>query len=320
MKKLKLWTILFISMLTILCICIGVEGFGKETSYKSKTMPKRIVLIGHIDNNPYWQVVKKGAEEAAVKRGCTLEYMAAKDGSLEDGIRQLDKAIASKADGIITYVQEEDQFAPYINKGIEKEIPIVTIDADAKSSKRIAFIGSNNVAAGEAAAKELVKVAENNGIIGIIVGSNSATNQKERVKGFEDYIKENSKLKVEAVESSDFSLLQAEIVTKKILKEKPYIDYLYCTSSLDGVGAAKAVKELDLANKVKIVCFDDMTDTLQYVREGIILTTVIQSPYEMGCESLNVMMDKVEGKPIQTHHDIAFKVVNKFNVDKYNIK
>jgi len=320
MKKNKLWTLLFISILIILCTCIGIEGFGKDAGYKPKAVPKRIVLIGHIDSNPYWEVIKKGAEAAAAKRGCTLDYMAAKDGSIEDGIRQLDMAIASKADGIITYVQEEERYTPYINKGIEKDIPIVTIDTDAKSSNRVAFIGSNNVAAGEAAAKELIKAAKSNGAIGIIVGSNSATNQKERVKGFEDFIKENSTLKVETVEASDFSMLQAELVAKKILKSKPYVDYLYCTSALDGVGAAKAVNELNLSNKVKIVCFDDMTETLQYVRDGIILATIVQKPYEMGTESLNVMMDKIEGKPIQTQHDITFKVINKGNVDKYSVK
>jgi len=320
MKKNKLWTILFISILTVLCISIGIKGFRKDTSYKPKPVPKRIVLIGHIDNNPYWQVVNKGAEEAAAERGCILEYMSAKDGSLKDGIRQLDMAIASKADGIITYVQEEEQYTSYINKGIEKEIPIVTIDTDAESSNRIAFVGSDNMAAGEAAAKALIKSAKSSGSIGIIVGSNSVTNQKERVKGFEDFIKENSRLKVEAVEASDFSVLQAELVTKKILKDKPYVDYLYCTSALDGVGAAKAVNELGLSNKIKIVCFDDMTETLDYVREGIILATILQDPYKMGYKSLEVVMDKIEGKQIQTQYDIAFKVIDKGNVDKYNVK
>jgi len=316
MKKNRLWIILFISILTILNIFIGIEGFGKDTSYKPKTVPKRIVLIGHIDNNPYWQIVKEGAEGAAAKRGCALEYMAAKDGSLKDGIRQLDMAIASKADGIITYVEDESQYTPYINKGIEKGIPIVTIDADAKSSKRTAFVGCDNAAAGEAAAKELIKAAKDNEIIGIIVGTDSAYNQKERVRGFKDYIEKNSTLKIENIESSNSSTLQAELVAKKILKDNLNINYLYCTSALDGIGASKAVNELNLYNKVKVVSFDDMPETLEYVKEGTIIATIVQDPYKMGYESLNLMMDKVEGKSAQTEHRIPYKVINKDNLIK----
>jgi len=320
MKKYKLSIMFLSSMLIILAIWFSIKEVGQDASYKPKSVPKRIVLVGHIYNNPYWQMVKKGAEEAAKKRGCTLEYMGSKDGSIKDGVKQLDMAIASKADGIITYVQEEEQYTPYINKGIGKDIPIITVDTDAKLSNRLAFIGSDNVAAGETAAKELIKVAGNKGAIAIISGSSNATNQKERVLGFKDYIEENSKLRIDSIEISSFSPLQAELVAKKILKEKPYVNYLYCTSAFDGAGAAKAVNELNLSGKVKIICFDELLETIKYIKDGVIQATIIQKPYDMGYQSLNIIMDKIEGKSIQTNYDITFKVINKDNVDKYNGK
>ena len=45
---------------------------------------------------------------------------------------------------------------------------------------------------------------------------------------------------------------------------------IYCTSSVDGIGAARAVVESGKKGKITIVCFDDLPETLEYIKNDVI--------------------------------------------------
>lgn len=283
---------------------------------EEKLKPK-IVLISHVYTNPYWQYVKMGAEKAAKERGAIISYEGPNVANAEEGVKLINMAYASKASGIITYVQEEEKYIKVINKVVESGIPLLTIDSDAEKSKRIAYIGTDNVQAGVEAAKEMIKRIGQNGNVGIIMGGKSVKNQIERVKGFKEYIEKNSKINISDIESSDSYLIEAELAAKKILTNNLKIDALLCTSALDGPGAAKAVMNMGLSGKVKIISFDDLPETLEYIEKGIITSTVVQRPYNMGYIAVNIMMNIIEGKKEEGIYYTDVVIVGKENVDEF---
>ncbi|GAA3330569.1 hypothetical protein GCM10020331_083650 [Ectobacillus funiculus] len=59
------------------------------------------------------------------------------------------KAIVSKVDGIVVQSLDEQMFAPIINKAVNENIPVVTIDTDSPKSERVAYVGTDNYTAGE---------------------------------------------------------------------------------------------------------------------------------------------------------------------------
>jgi ribose transport system substrate-binding protein len=318
MKIDRVYTVLLTIMI---CAFIGTYIFlsrSHSTDVKELENKPRIVLLSHVYNNPYWHIVKKGAEEAAQKRGCVVEYNGPQAASVKESLRLLDMAIAAKVDGILTYVQEEEQYIPVINKAIEKGIPVVTIDTDAPRSKRIAYIGTDNIKAGKVAAEVLVKKVGGKGKIGVVMGGRTTTNQIQRFNGFEEYIKAYPNMRVVAVESSNSYTLEAELVTKKILRENRDLVAIFCTSALDGMGAAKAIIDLKKQNEVTIICFDDLPETLEYIKKGIIYASIVQRPYEMGYGGVNMIMDIIEGKKVPEENLTGIIVVKKENVNTYD--
>jgi ribose transport system substrate-binding protein len=226
-------------------------------------------------------------------------------------------AYAAKVSGIIAYVQDETRYNDVINKVIEGGIPLVTIDSDAENSKRLAYVGTDNVEAGRVGGREVIRQIGTEGKVAIIMGGKSVKNQIERVEGFKSYISSNSNIVVAAIESSDSYLLEAELAARKILNRHPDIKALFCTSALDGLGAAKAVKSLGLVGKVKIICFDDLPETLDNIEKGIITSTVVQQPYVMGYKAVNIIMDNIEGKTTKGLFITDVLVVDKENLDEF---
>lgn len=290
----------------------------KDKKIERKPIKPKIVLISHIKTNPYWEYVREGAEKAANERGAEIEFSGPTTASTEEGIKLFDMATSAKVGGIITYVQEEGKYKKKINSAIEKGIPVVTIDSDEEDSNRIAYVGTDNVLAGQVAGKEMIKQIGDSGNIGIVMGGKDVKNQKERVEGFKNYIISNSNLKIVDQGSSDAMLLEAEIITRKILNRNDKIDALLCTSALDGIGAAKAVNDLNDKDKVKIICFDDLEETLNDIKNGLVTATIVQKSGEMGYKAVNIIMDKIEGKAnIDSKYLMNVNIINENNITTY---
>jgi ribose transport system substrate-binding protein len=296
-----------------------VNGLREEKPVQEPIKPK-LVLISHVYSNPYWQYIKAGAERAARERNAIVEFQGPDSASVDEGIKLINMAYAAKASGIIAYVQDEERYKPVINKVIDGDIPLVTVDSDAEKSKRLAYVGTDNIEAGRAGAKELIAQVGTEGKVAIIMGGKNVKNQIERVEGFKDYLSKNSKLTIEAIESSDSYLLEAELAAKKAMIDNWDIKAIFCTSALDGVGAAKAVSKLNMAGKVKIVCFDDLPETLEDIKKGVITSTIVQKPNLMGYKAVNIIMDIIEGKQTKGIFLTDVLVVRKDNVERYEIE
>lgn len=288
----------------------------KEKKVQKESIKPKIVLISHIKTNPYWKYIREGAERAAKERGAVIEFLGPTTASTEEGIKLFDMATSAKVSGIITYVQEEGKYKEKINSAIEKGIPVVTIDSDEENSNRISYVGTDNILAGQAAGEEMIKQVGNSGNIAIVMGGKNVKNQIERVQGFTNYITSNSNLKIVDKDSSDAMLLEAEIITRKILNRNDKIDALFCTSALDGIGAAKAVNDSNKKGKVKIICFDNLEETLTNIKNGLVSATIVQKGDEMGYRAVSIVMDKIEGKS-----DIGPKcLTDVYVIDKSNIE
>ena len=291
----------------------------KDKKVEREPIKPKIVLISHIKTNPYWVNIKEGAERAAKERGAVIEFLGPTTASTEEGLKFFDMATSAKVSGIITYVQEEGKYKSKINSAMEKGVPVVTIDSDEEDSKRIAYVGTDNILAGQAAGAEMIKQIGTEGKVAVVMGGKEVKNQKERVEGFRNYITSNSNLKIVDIDSSDAMLLESEIITRKILiRNDNNINALFCTSALDGIGAAKAVKDLNDKGKVKIICFDDLEETLSNIKNSVVSATIVQKSDQMGYKAVNIIMDKIEKKSNDSQKFLMdVKVVNQSNIDTY---
>lgn len=308
--KYTLFILYFIIMNGILLTAL------REPPIIDEKIKPKITLISHVYSNPYWKYIKLGAEKAAKQRNAVIDFQGPDSASVDEGIKFINMAYAAKVSGIITYVQDEALYKPVIDKVLAGGIPIVTIDSDAENSKRLAYVGTDNITAGKVGAKEMIHQVGLYGNVGIIMGGKNVKNQIERVKGFTEYIKSNSKLNISEIESSDSYLLEAELATKKILINNKDIKAIFCASALDGQGAAKALISMGAAEKVKIICFDDLPETLDYIKNGTITSTIVQDPYGMGYKAVNIIMDIMEGKNTKGIFLTDVIVVTKDNIDE----
>jgi len=289
----------------------AVEALDKRVSLNEE--PLHFILIAQEFDNPYWRKIEKGAKDAAKEFQVEVEYVAPLRTSVEEQMKLLEKAIASKVDGIIVQSLDEETFTPIINKAMSKNIPIITIDTDAKGSKRLSYVGTDNFAAGQLLGKTVVDMTSGEHKIGVIIGSESSDNQQERLDGFLSVIQQDPRFEVVNVEVSNISRIQASIQAEIMLRKFPDISIMVGTSALDAIGMTVAVKNLQRSD-VQIFGFDDVEETITAIKKGEISATIIQRPYEMGYVAVQLMVKHLKGQPIPNVYFTSSKKIDASNV------
>lgn len=274
-----------------------------------------IVLIEQERYHPYWEMVERGAREAAEKYGIDIEFTGPVRNNMEEQISLLEKAIAAQVDAIIVQGLNDEKFTPVIDKAVNRGIPVITIDTDAPASKRLAYVGTDNVAAGEMLGRMVVKTTGGKGEIGVIIGSDLAKNQLQRLHGLSNIVKRYKGLEIVDVRSSNISHIEAIQQAADMLRQHPDIDVMVGTSSTDALGVLQASKGLKPGG-MTIISFDNLSETLNAIKKGDIKATVTQQPYLMGDMAVRLLHEHFQGKTLLPEYFTGVKVLDKTNVQE----
>jgi ribose transport system substrate-binding protein len=306
---------LFMSRLTLVAYTFGVLCFVVSCAFSvfygykvvSHDLPAvdeagekyryHFVLVTEELDNEYWRLVEEGAMKAAEEHGVLLEYVGPMQANIDEHLKTIEMSMASKVDGIITQGLSDEQFTPLINRVVEK-LPVITIDTDAANSNRMAYIGTDNYYSGFMAGKALIEDTKGKANVAIITGNFYANHQQQRVQGFRDAVAYEEGIKIITIEESGISRVRAAEKAYQILTDYPEVNAFYGTSALDAIGIAQVVDKFRKSDQVYILGFDSLPETLKYIRKGTIKATVVQEPYEMGYQSVTMMIDLIEGKKV----------------------
>ncbi|MDX8046432.1 sugar-binding protein [Gracilibacillus sp. S3-1-1] len=306
----------------LLAISFSVYYYIQASDYQKKIddatsqadLPTyHFVLIGEEMDHDYWRLVGEGAKAMEEKEDVFVEYEGPKRSNPDEQLKLLDMAVKSKVDGIIVQALNED-FLPVIDQAVEEGIPVITIDTDAPESKRSTYIGTDNYEAGRLAGETLLADTDGTATVGIITGSFENAHHQLRVEGFKDAIKEASDIKIVAVEESNITRVNAEEKAYQMLNNHPDITALYGTSALDGIGMVAASETLGRADSLYIIAFDTLSPNIDLLEQGKMDALISQKPYEMGHRSVELMLNLMAGKEVESVYHTSRSVVRKGDV------
>lgn len=279
----------------------------------------------------YWQTAVAGFKKAAAQYQVTAKVAGPDNYDPQGELAELQKAVAAKPAGILISISDAGVIAPGIDAAVNAGIPVITVDSDASGTKRLFFIGTNNLEAGRLGGRRVAEKLSNKGNV-IFFTIAGQPNQEERLKGFKDVFGGQPAIKIVDVidVKSDPNIafdrtqqLMAQAGAKKI-------DAFVCLDSATGKMVADAIKRTGDTSRV-VVAWDVNPDTLQGIKDGVIEATVVQKPFTMGYVGLKALDEIFHDPPAQLTKDFssdafapypAFidtgtSLVDKSNVDGY---
>jgi ribose transport system substrate-binding protein len=292
----KLLGVLVVAVLTgIIGVVPAVAGSGiipTELSDLSKPAGKtKGFTFGGLGKvvHPYWDEVGMGVKNAAVVANCDAVF---ENPSKEDVARQvtvMEGFIAQGLDGIVFGASDPGAFDKVVKDALKQDIPVITFDSDAPTSGRLVYIGPNNFRSGYLAGKRMGEILGGKGKVAIQVGSLTALNAKERIAGFKEAIKDTKiEIVVEDVDGEDAQVANAH--AEAILSSNPDLDGFYGVYAYNGPAQARAVKAAGKKpGEIKIVCFDALEETVQFINEGYVDAAIDHRQYNFGFFSTMIL-------------------------------
>jgi ribose transport system substrate-binding protein len=295
-------------------LALGVLS-GASQGQSKKTLA--FVVNGASD---FWKAAEAGVKKAQTELpnyNLTFKYPEQSSAAIQT--RMMDDLVAAGVAGILVSPVDPKTMGDALNR-VGGQVALFTTDSDAPNSKRVVYIGSSNTDAGKQAGQLMVKAMPNGGKCMGFVGLPGADNARERIEGVKETIK-GTKIELVDVRADDIDQTRAKRNVEDTITAHPEINCMVGFYSYNTPRIYEALKEAGKIGKVTIIGFDEDPITLGGVKEGTIVGTVVQQPYEWGYQGMKLMAMYLEGDksfiPANKLIIVPTKIIDKSNVDAF---
>ncbi|MBW8863427.1 MAG: substrate-binding domain-containing protein [Verrucomicrobia bacterium] len=275
----------------ILTLNQGCDKNNTSTSGGATNSPAvKKLKLAFVTNtkNDFWATVRHGCDSAALNLGnVDVDFRFFTGSTVEEQQQILNDLVAGGVDGIAISPIDAGKQKAGLDQIAAKTL-LVCVDSDVPDSKRVCFIGSDNVAAGAQAADLLKAALPKGGKVILFVGFPNAQNAKDRIQGLQDALA-GSDIQIIDTMGDETKPDVAEKNAQDALAKHPDLAGMVGLYSYDGPAILAGARAAGKAGQVKIVCFDDDTATLDGLAAGDISGTVVQISTRIGAETMTRM-------------------------------
>jgi simple sugar transport system substrate-binding protein len=285
MRKLSWLVLLLLSVVLAAAACGGDDegeeegqtGTGTDTVDLTQGGDLTIAVVTHGGvGDAFWDVVKRGAEQAGSDLGITVNYQGDGDPARQAGL--IDTAVTQEVDGLVVSMANPDALEESIRGAVEAGIPVITINSGEDRSAEfgaISHVGQTETIAGQQAGQRLA----DEGVTKLlcVVHEEGNVGLEQRCAGATEGL--GGEVENFQVPGTDDIPGTTEQLTAKLQSD----------SSIDGVltlNAAIGVAALDAkesaGSEATVATFDLNEDAVDAIEAGDMLFAIDQQQYLQG--------------------------------------
>ena len=294
-------------------------------------------LVGFVTNGiaSFWTIAEKGARDAADDFDAEVAVMMPPDGTAGQS-RMVQSLLARGVDGIAISPRDPANQIGLLDE-IASNAHLITHDSDAPESDRLVYVGMDNYEAGRMCGRLLKEALPEGGSVVLFIGLLGQLNADLRRQGVIDELMDrppdntrrdpvdkriaNDKYTILDTRVDQFDFARAKGQAEDAIARYPDLDAMIGLFVYNPVQILEAVREAGKLDQITIVGFDEDSVTLQGIREGTIMGTVVQNPYRYGYESVRILAALARGDesilPESQFIDIPARSITSANVDDF---
>jgi simple sugar transport system substrate-binding protein len=253
----------------------------------------RIVVVTHGQaSDPFWAIVKKGADDAARQTDVAESYRAPDTDDLQAMKRLVEQAVADRPDGLVVSLPDARVLGPAIRSAERAGIPVVTINSGSDEYKRLgvlAHVGQPEYEAGVGAGERMAAAGVRHAACVDHEAGNAGL--AARCAGFAAGMRRRGGTsRVVMVKLQDLAGMRRKLA--QVVGSGRY-DGIMTLGPGSAIPALNALHAGGLDKRIKLATFDLSPDVLEAVRQGRMLFAVDQQPYLQGYLPVVMLAEEV---------------------------
>jgi ribose transport system substrate-binding protein len=284
----------------------------------------------------FWEHARAGANKAGQDLGVQVSVIM--PNSMTDQTRKIEDLLTRGTDGIaITPIDPANQ-VEILNKAAA-QTKLITHDSDAPQTNRLVYIGMDNYDAGLLCGRTFRAAMPEGGSVMIFIGRLDQDNAKRRRQGFIDGLfdrspdptrndptgvelkSEGDKFTLLGTMTDQFDFSKAKANVEDTVTRHPDIAGMVGMFEYNPPLILEALERTGKLGKVKVIGFDENSATLQGIKDGNVVATIVQNPYQYGYKSIEMLNELHKGNkgaiPENKFVNIPARVIDKTNVDPF---
>lgn len=294
----------FIGVAAIGAILIALSGCASAGGVSAGGAGKVVVGFSQVGAESGWRTANTISIQSSFKAAKIDLKFSDAQGKQENQIKAIRSFIQQKVDVIAFSPVVESGWDTVLQEAKTAHIPVVLTDRAVDSKDKslyVSFLGSDFVNEGKEAGtwvksafpdKTTVNIAE-------ISGTTGSAPANDRAKGLRDVIGSDSKFKIVASQTGDFTRAGGKQVMEAFLKSNPSIDLVYAHNDDMGLGAIEAIEAAGKVpgKDIQVLTLDATHDGMQALVDGKINYIVECSPL-LGDQLVQIVKDVVAKKTV----------------------
>lgn len=276
-----------------------------EAGSKTPTEKLRIAVIPKGTTHVFWKSVHAGAEKAAKELG-NVEILwkgPLQEDNTDAQVNEVQNFTTQKVSGICVAPNDKQALVASVNEAVDAGVPVVIFDSALQDeSKIVSYVATDNYKGGQLAAIQMGEALGGKGGVIMLrykVGSEST---EQREEGFLDTLKKNFP-DIKILSSDQYADVTQESsltkATEMLNKYKDEVSGIFAVCEPNAAGVLRALKETELASKVKFIAFDPSESLIEAMAEGHCHGIVLQDPVMMGYKSIIAMVKHIRGETVE---------------------
>jgi simple sugar transport system substrate-binding protein/ribose transport system substrate-binding protein len=266
----------------------------------------------HDVSNEFAPFMKAGVERAAKDDKVSAQFIGPVGADADGQISEIE-TLMGKMDGLAISSVSTDALAPVIDRVIAAGIPVVTFNTDNPQSKRLAFAGQDLVQSGREAGKLMSKVLGGKGKVMITTIDAAAQWSLDREKGAREALKAEPGIEVVSTLNTGTDPQKIYSAIENAMLANPSISGVLSLECCSTPAAGTWVERNKAADKVKVVGFDLLDQTVQLVQDGNVDATIDQAPEKQGFAAVDLLVKFLKGETID-NVDTGVGIYTKENI------
>jgi ribose transport system substrate-binding protein len=277
-----------------------------------------IAVFTKNQTNPYFQTVRVGADAAAkAMKAKTLHYIPTKPDSIPEQLSQIEDVVVKKPSAIVFIPVDYKAMVPGVEKINDAKIPVVNVTDRSAGGKFVAFVGADDYSLGLETARYMLKSLGGSGNVVIIEGVKGSLTNIDRVRGFNDALKENPGAKLLASQPGNYQRLQALQVMENLMQSNSKIDGVLAANDAMAIGAIEALEGAN--RKAAVIGVNGTKEAIDAIKSGKLLASGDYNGFVQGCLGMAIAIRSLRNEPVITEIVLKPTVITKENYQPYDV-
>ena len=267
---------------------------------------ENIAVFTKNQTNPFFQVVRLGAESAAQQMNARVtHFVPTKPDSIPEQTSQVEDVVVRKPAAIVFTPVDSKAMVPAVRKINAAKIPVVNLTDRSEGGEFVAFVGASDHALGLETARHLFRTMGGKGSVVILEGIKGTVSNSDRVRGFNDAAKEFPGIRILASQPANYQRLQALQVMENLMQSHPRIDAVAAANDAMASGAIEALEGAD--RKALVIGINGTMEAIDAIKAGKMLATGDYNGFLQGCVATMTAIRIVRNQPVLK--EVVFKPV-----------